>query len=317
MSHEQVSIRTRDGDCPAYVFTPSEAGRHPGVIFYMDGLGIRPTIFEMGQRLADHGYVVLVPDLFYRAGRYEPLDPKKVFASGDVMGCDRSPVRFDRQSSGGRGHRGVPRLPRQPRGRRWNQGGHDRLLHGRSDVADRGGNLSRPDRSGGQLPRRQPGHRLRAQPAPARAPDRRPGLCRRGRPGRLVPARDGSTTRPGAQRRGRGSPLRDLSRALHGWTMADFPVYNEAAAERHWDELVAFSRTRSPEAPEERESSGVSQTQRLRCSVANPGRAPQRHNRWMTLSVLASRLPPSWSPDRRRSPSKRSPNVSWPCRPRT
>ena len=26
--------------------------------------------------------------------------------------------------------------------------------------------------------------------------------------------------------------------ALHGWTMADFPVYNEAAAERHWGELV-------------------------------------------------------------------------------
>ena len=57
---------------------------HPGVIFYMDGLGIRPTIFEMGQRLADHGYVVLVPDLFYRAGPYEPLDPKEIFASGDV-----------------------------------------------------------------------------------------------------------------------------------------------------------------------------------------------------------------------------------------
>ena len=28
--------------------------------------------------------------------------------------------------------------------------------------------------------------------------------------------------------------------ALHGWTMADFPVYNEAAAERHWDELLAL-----------------------------------------------------------------------------
>jgi carboxymethylenebutenolidase len=28
--------------------------------------------------------------------------------------------------------------------------------------------------------------------------------------------------------------------ALHGWTMVDFPVYNEAAAERHWDELVAL-----------------------------------------------------------------------------
>src|ERR1700726_1688216 len=87
MSYEQVSIRTQDGDCPAYVFTPSGSGRHPAVIFYMDGLGIRPTIFEMGQRLADHGYVVLVPDLFYRAGRYEALEPKKVFASGDVMGA--------------------------------------------------------------------------------------------------------------------------------------------------------------------------------------------------------------------------------------
>jgi carboxymethylenebutenolidase len=84
MSDEQVSIRTQDSDCPAYVFTPSGSGRHPAVIFYMDGLGIRPTIFEMGRRLASHGYVVLVPDLFYRAGRYGPLDPKEVFASGDV-----------------------------------------------------------------------------------------------------------------------------------------------------------------------------------------------------------------------------------------
>src|SRR5258708_29067835 len=84
MSFEQVSIRTLDGDCPAYVFTSPASGRYPAVIFYMDGLGIRPTIFEMGQRLADHGYVVLVPDLFYRAGPYEPLEPQTVFASGNV-----------------------------------------------------------------------------------------------------------------------------------------------------------------------------------------------------------------------------------------
>jgi dienelactone hydrolase len=41
----------------------------------------------MGQRLANGGYIVLLPDLFYRAGRYEPMDPKKVFATGDVMGA--------------------------------------------------------------------------------------------------------------------------------------------------------------------------------------------------------------------------------------
>jgi carboxymethylenebutenolidase len=37
----------------------------------MDGIGIRPALFEMGERLASHGYVVLLPDLFYRAGPYE------------------------------------------------------------------------------------------------------------------------------------------------------------------------------------------------------------------------------------------------------
>ena len=68
MSHEQLSIRTREGDCPAHVFTPEGSGPWPAAIFYMDGLGIRPTLFEMGQRLADGGYVVLLPDLFYRAG---------------------------------------------------------------------------------------------------------------------------------------------------------------------------------------------------------------------------------------------------------
>ena len=85
MSHEQISIRTRDGDCPAHVFKPEGPGPWPAAIFYMDGLGIRPTLFDMGQRLADGGYVVLLPDLFYRAGPYAPLEPKKVFASGDVM----------------------------------------------------------------------------------------------------------------------------------------------------------------------------------------------------------------------------------------
>jgi hypothetical protein len=53
VSHEQVSIRTRDGDCPAHVFRPDGLGAWPAAIFYMDGLGIRPTLFEMGQRLAD------------------------------------------------------------------------------------------------------------------------------------------------------------------------------------------------------------------------------------------------------------------------
>jgi carboxymethylenebutenolidase len=77
---EQVSIRTDDGDCPAYVAIPEGKGRWPAVIMYMDALGIRPAIVGMAERLASKGYVVLVPDLFYRFGRYEAMEPKAVFA---------------------------------------------------------------------------------------------------------------------------------------------------------------------------------------------------------------------------------------------
>jgi carboxymethylenebutenolidase len=83
MGVEQVVIRTGEGECPAYVCTPERAGAAPAVIFYMDGLGIRPTLVTMAERLAALGYVVLLPDLFYRAGAYEPLNPREVFASGN------------------------------------------------------------------------------------------------------------------------------------------------------------------------------------------------------------------------------------------
>jgi carboxymethylenebutenolidase len=84
MSREDVRIRTADGECPTSVFTPGGGGGpHPGVIFFMDGLGIRPVLHDMAQRLADAGYVVLLPDLFYRAGPYAPIDAHELFTSGN------------------------------------------------------------------------------------------------------------------------------------------------------------------------------------------------------------------------------------------
>jgi carboxymethylenebutenolidase len=80
MAEEQVSIRTADGECPTHVLTPEGPGTWPAVIMYMDALGIRPALVGVAQRLASAGYVVLLPDLFYRYGRYEPMDPKEVFA---------------------------------------------------------------------------------------------------------------------------------------------------------------------------------------------------------------------------------------------
>jgi len=80
MAHERISLRTKDGDCAAHVMTPETGdGPWPAVIFYMDAFAIRPALFGMAERLANAGYVVLLPDLFYRFGPYEALVPKELF----------------------------------------------------------------------------------------------------------------------------------------------------------------------------------------------------------------------------------------------
>jgi carboxymethylenebutenolidase len=76
----KIDIKTRDGLCPSYVYRPAAAAPWPAVLVYMDGLAIRPAMLELGERLATYGYFVLLPDLFYRAGPYEPMDPHAVFS---------------------------------------------------------------------------------------------------------------------------------------------------------------------------------------------------------------------------------------------
>jgi carboxymethylenebutenolidase len=85
MTHEVANLSTRDGTCAVHVFrSDADAARPaPAIVFYSDAGGIRPAVLQMGQRLANAGYVVLLPDLFYRYGPYGPLDPVEVF-KGDV-----------------------------------------------------------------------------------------------------------------------------------------------------------------------------------------------------------------------------------------
>ena len=81
MSMTQIALPTPDGDARAFTFKPdSGAGPWPGVVFFMDAPAIRPALFDMSQRIADHGYFVLLPDMFWRAGPYEPINVKEAFA---------------------------------------------------------------------------------------------------------------------------------------------------------------------------------------------------------------------------------------------
>lgn len=79
MSQTEVSIQTPDGNARAFTFKPNEGqGPWPGVIFYMDAPAIRPAMFQMAERLAQYGYFVLLPDMFWRVGPYDPIDMKSI-----------------------------------------------------------------------------------------------------------------------------------------------------------------------------------------------------------------------------------------------
>ena len=60
-----VEVPTPDGVADCHFVHPSD-GTHPGVLIWPDALGLRPAFEQMGQRLAESGYAVLVVNPYYR-----------------------------------------------------------------------------------------------------------------------------------------------------------------------------------------------------------------------------------------------------------
>jgi carboxymethylenebutenolidase len=73
------TVTTSDGTCTVRLFTPEGEGPWPGVVMYPDAGGVRDTFDEMAAKLADFGYAVLLPDVYYRLGNWEPIDMKTAF----------------------------------------------------------------------------------------------------------------------------------------------------------------------------------------------------------------------------------------------
>jgi carboxymethylenebutenolidase len=64
-----IDIDMPDGAADAYVARPDDEERHPGVLLVVDAYGLRPQIERMADRIAERGFVVLAPNVFYRHGR--------------------------------------------------------------------------------------------------------------------------------------------------------------------------------------------------------------------------------------------------------
>lgn len=238
MSHERITISTRDGACPAHVFTPDADQPRPAILFYMDAGGIRPAALAMAERLAQAGYVVLLPDLYYRYGPYCPFDPKQVF-KGDVRATLGPLMATTGNAKAAEDTDAfLACLEARPDVRGHKVGAVGFCMGGGMAIAAAG---TRPDRfaavasfHGGNLATDAPDSphtyapRLNAEVYVAAAEN----------DGSYPPVMAERFERALSDARVRFST--QTYAAAHGWMKPDFPVYDETASEKGWREMLAF-----------------------------------------------------------------------------
>jgi carboxymethylenebutenolidase len=240
MHGTMVDVKTADGVADAYLTRPDGDREYPGVLFVIDAFGLRPRIEEMADRIASQGYVVLAPNALYRAGR-APVLPMPDFTDPENRAGFMQSVRplieqltpdavsrdgeayLDFLSNEAKGPVGVTGYCMGARvGWRIAAAYPDRVkalggFHGGGLATDA---PESPHRSAGQL---------EAEVYFGHA-DQDANM----NPQQIATLND-ALDRAGVRYR-----AEVYEGALHGYTMSDTAVFNEAACERHFTELFAL-----------------------------------------------------------------------------
>ncbi|HEV2700316.1 MAG TPA: dienelactone hydrolase family protein [Steroidobacteraceae bacterium] len=230
----KIEIQTRDGTCPSYVYQPAGKGPWPAVLVFMDGLAIRPAMLELGERVATLGYYVLLPDLFYRSGPYEPMDPHTVFSDPEkrkvLMEKFFAPASPANVMSDTRAF--LDFLATHPQVRPGGIGTTGYCLGGRMSLTAAGTYpeqiIAAASYHGGHLATDAPDSphllaaKIRARVYVAGAIDDQSF------PDDMKERLEQALTKAGVDHR------IETYQAKHGWVFRDTPVYDAAAAERHW-----------------------------------------------------------------------------------
>ena len=242
VTEKDVSVKTADGTADAALFYPTGKGKWPAVLMWPDILGLRPVFREMGKRLAAQGYVVLVPNPYYRTKKAPVVTGAFDFNNKDQMNqimAFRSALTdamVDRDSAAF-----VTFLDAQTQ------------TDKRKKAAVQGycmsGPLSfrtaaaRPDRIGA-VATFHPGALVTDQPSSPHL------LIPKSRASYLVMiAKNDAEKMPkekpeldAAFKAARRPARVEISTANHGWTVAGSQTYDEKEAERAWAELLPFYR---------------------------------------------------------------------------
>jgi carboxymethylenebutenolidase len=237
----RIEIITADGTCPSYVFRPAlGSGPWPAVLVFMDGVGIRPAILDLGVRLAKSGYFVLLPDLFYRSGPYEAMDARTVFSDPEqrkrlaekfTSHISEAKVMSDTRAF-------LDYLAAEPDVKAGGIGITGYCMGGRMAIVAAG---TFPDRvvaaasfHGSQLATDAPtsphllAPKMKARIYVAGASEDA------GFPDEMKQRLEAALSEAGVEH------VVETYPAKHGWVFSDTPVYNAAACERHWRELLAL-----------------------------------------------------------------------------
>ena len=242
VTEKNVSVKTADGSADAALFMPSGKGKWPAVLLWPDILGLRPVFREMGKRLAAQGYVVLVPNPYYRAKKAPVVEGAFDFNSKDDMAkimafkAGLTDAMVDRDSAAY-----ITFLDAQPQtDKRKKAGVQGYCMSG--PIAVRTAAV-RPDRIGA-VATFHPGALVTDTPSSPHL------LIPKSRAAYLVIiAKNDAEKLPrekpeleAAFRKARRPAKVEISSANHGWTVAGSQTYDEKEAERAWAELLPFYR---------------------------------------------------------------------------
>lgn len=238
---KDVKIPTPDGEALGFVFTPSAGeGPWPAVILFMDAPAIRPALFDMGQRLADAGYYVLLPDMFWRVGPYEPIDLKGITTDEQrraVFGPLMGSTNPEKQMRDTRAF--LDFLDKQPQAKADKVGATGYCMGGGIALRAAG---TFPDRIAAAAAFHPGNLATDAEESVHRlAPKMKAKVLVAGADeDRSFPVEQKDKLAAAFAEAGVDAKVSIWPGVRHGWVPTDTPVHDRDGAERHWRELVAL-----------------------------------------------------------------------------
>jgi carboxymethylenebutenolidase len=240
VTSKTIDIKTPDGLCDSYISCPNTGGPFAAVLFYMDGVGIRPILREMADRLAANGFYVLLPNMFYRGGRVAPIDVAEILrpenrASLVDLVHSLTPERVVRDAGVFFDFLGAQKevTSGSPVGLTGYCMGGGMVMRTAAHYPERV--ASAASFHGGRLATDAPD-------SPHRLVSRITAELYLGHADQdaSMTAEDIARLDEALQKAGTHYRAELYTGALHGFTMSDLPVYNKAACDQHWDRLLAL-----------------------------------------------------------------------------